>query len=94
MASDNDYYPIQNQQLTIPLTTSVDGEVCASIIIIGDDIMEPNELFQVLITAVNANDAVPAVFRITIADDGDGMVKDFNLVPSQCNNKSLHQSYS
>lgn len=94
MASDNDYYPIQNQQLTIPLTTSVDGEVCASIIIIGDDIMEPNELFQVLITAVNANDAVPAVFRITIADDGDGMVKDFNLIPSQCNNKSLHQSYS
>ena len=82
MVSDNDYYPIQNQQLTIPLTTPIGGEICASIIIIGDDIREQSELFQVLITAVNTNDVVSTVFRITIADDGDGMVKDFPLLPS------------
>ena len=81
VVSDNDYYPIQNQQLAIPLTTAVGGQVCASIIIIGDDIMESDELFQVVITAVNSNDAVPAVFRITIADDGDGMVNDFSQIP-------------
>ncbi len=72
MASNNDYFPIQNQPLTIPSSTPIGGQVCILIVIIGDDIRELSELFQVVFTAANDNDVVPAVFRITIADDGDG----------------------
>ena len=72
MASDNDYYPFQNQLLTVSSTTPLGGQVCTSIIIIGDDILESNELFQVAIVAEDSNDSVPPVFRINIADDGDG----------------------
>ena len=72
MASNNDYFPIQNQSLTIPSSTPIGGQVCTPIIIIGDDIRELSELFQVVFTATDDNDVVPAVFRITIADDGDG----------------------
>ena len=72
VASDDDYFPIQNQPLTISSTSTVGEEVCTSIIIIGDKIRELSELFQVVFTAVDDNDVVPVVFRITIADDGDG----------------------
>ena len=72
VASNNDYFPIQNQPLTIPSSTPIGGQVCTPIIIIGDDIRELSELFQVVFTAADDNDVVPAVFRITIADDGDG----------------------
>ena len=71
VVSDNDYYPLQNQRLNIPSSTPVNAEVCSAVTIIGDDIMEGDELFQVAISAVDSNDNVPAVFRITIADDGD-----------------------
>ena len=46
--------------------------MCTSIVIIGDDVRESDELFQVAISAVNSNDVVPTIFRITITDDGDG----------------------
>ena len=46
--------------------------MCTPIIIIGDEIRESSEVFQVVFTAADDNDEVPAVFRITIADDGDG----------------------
>ena len=72
MASNNDYFPIQNQPLTITSSTPLGGQVCTPIIIIGDEIRESSELFQVVFTAADDNDVVPAVFRITIADDGDG----------------------
>jgi hypothetical protein len=72
VASNNDYFPIQNQPLTILSSTLIGGQVCTSIVIIGDDIRELSELFQVVFSAANDNDVVPAVFRITIADDGDG----------------------
>ena len=71
MALDNDYFPILNQPLTIPSSTPVGGQVCMPVVIIGDEIREPSELFQVIFTAADDNDVVPAVFRITIADDGD-----------------------
>lgn len=72
MASDNDYFSILNQPLTIPSSTLVGGQVCLPVVIIGDEIRELSELFQVVFTAADDNDVVPAVFRITIADDGDG----------------------
>ena len=72
MASNNDYFPIQNQPLTILSSSLVGAQVCTPIVIIGDDIRELSEFFQVVFTAVDDNDVVPAVFRITIADDGDG----------------------
>ena len=75
VASDNDYYPVQNQLLTIPSTTAVNGQVCTSFIVIGDDVRESTELFQVVLSAVDSNDNVPLVFRITITDDGDGKLK-------------------
>ena len=46
--------------------------MCTPIVIIGDEIRELSELFQVVFTAADDNDVVPAVFRITITDDGDG----------------------
>ena len=72
MASDNDYYPFQNRLLIVPSTTPLGGQVCTSIIIIGDDVLESNELFQVAIVPEDINDTTPPVFRINIADDGDG----------------------
>ena len=72
VVSDDDYVPINNQPLTIPSSTSVGEQVCASVIVIGDDIREQNEFFDVVLTETNSNDVVPSVFRITIEDDGDG----------------------
>lgn len=57
----------------IPSTTAVGVQVCTPITIIGDDIIEPDEFFQVAFSVVDSDDtAQSSVFRITIADDGDG----------------------
>ena len=72
MASNNDYFPIQDQLLTIPPPTPVGGQVCMPIVIIGDEIRELSELFLVVFTAADDNDVVPVEFLIIILDDGDG----------------------
>ena len=56
VASNNDYFPIQNQPLTISSSTPVGGQVCTPIVIIGDEIRESSELFQVVFTAADDND--------------------------------------
>lgn len=72
MASDNDYYPFQNDLLIVPSMTPLGGQVCTSVIVIGDDVLELDELFQVAIVAEDSNDVVPLVFRINIVNDDDG----------------------
>ena len=72
MASNNDYFPIQDQPLIFPPPTLIGEQVCTPIVIIGDEIRELDELFQVVFTAADDNDLVPSVFRVLIGDDGDG----------------------
>ena len=73
VVSDDDYVQIDNQPLTIPSSTSVGEQVCMPVTIIGDDIREPDEFFEVILTVTNSNDVVSSLFRIIIEDDGDGI---------------------
>ena len=70
----NDFEPLDNLILTIPSSTSVGVEQCQSVTIVGDNIRESDEMFQVLVTPVNSEDSItgPDTVTVTILDDGDG----------------------
>ena len=59
--------------LTIAAGSAVNTEVCGSVMVIGDLIREPNEMFTVRLTPRNSNDEISTVveFRVTIQDDND-----------------------
>ena len=59
--------------LTIAAGSAVNTEVCGSVMVIGDLIREPDEMFTVQLTPRNSNDDISTVveFRVTIEDDGD-----------------------
>ena len=60
--------------LTIPSSTSVGINQCQSVTIVGDNIRESDEMFQILVTPVNPEDSItgPDTVTVTILDDGDG----------------------
>ena len=60
--------------LIIPSSSSVGVDRCQSVTIVGDNIRESDEMFQVLATPVNAKDSIvgPDTVTVTIVDDGDG----------------------
>ena len=60
--------------LIIPSSSSVGVVWCQSVTIVGDNIRESDEMFQVLVTPVNAKDSIigPDMVTVTILDDGDG----------------------
>ena len=60
--------------LIIPFSSSVGVDRCQSVTIVGDNIRESDEMFQVLATPVNAKDSIigPDTVTVTIVDDGDG----------------------
>ena len=60
--------------LIIPSSSSVGVDWCQSVTIVGDNIRESDEMFQVLATPVNAKDSIigPDTVTVTIVDDGDG----------------------
>ena len=65
---------LDNLILIIPSSTSVGGEQCQSVTIVGDNIRESDEMFQVLVTPVNPEDSItgPDTVTVTVLDDGDG----------------------
>ena len=67
---------LDNQMLIIPSSSSVGAERCQSVTIVGDNIRESDEMFQVLVTPVDSDDTVEgsSTFNITInSEPGDGM---------------------
>ena len=68
--------------LTIPSSTSVGVNQCQSVIIVGDNIRESDEMFQVLVTPADSDDMVTgsSTFSITInSEPGDSMSCYTNL---------------
>ena len=76
---------LDNQMLIIPSSTSVGVDQCQSVTIVGDNIRESDEMFQVLVTPADSDDTVAgsSTFNITInSEPGDGM--PCSTVPSNC----------
>ena len=62
--------------LIIPSSSSVGAERCQSVTIVGDNIRESDEMFQVSVTPADSDDTVAgsSTFSITInSEPGDGM---------------------
>ena len=68
-----DYQELVDATLTIAAGSAINTEVCGSVMVIGDLIREPNEVFTVHLTPQNSNDDISTVveFRVTIRDDND-----------------------
>ena len=48
-------------------------EVCRDVFVKGDDILEPDEAFNVILETVDSDDTLSSLsFRVEIEDDGDG----------------------
>ena len=72
----NDFEPLDTLMLTFPSSTSVGVNQCQSVTIVGDNIRENDEMFQVLVTPADSDDMVTgsSTFNITInSEPGDSM---------------------
>ena len=92
----NDFVALDNQLLTIPSSTALGVNVCQTVTIVGDNIVESNEMFQVVVTPADSDDQVsdPPRFTITITSEpGDGMLTlhESSLVLSFLKNSSALQ---
>ena len=89
----NDFVALDNQLLTIPSSTTLGVNECQTVTIVGDNIMENNEMFQVVVTPVDSDDQVSGTPRFTItitSEPGDGMLTlhESSLVLSFLTNSS------
>lgn len=75
---NSDYVPLSEVIVGFPTNPSpmVGSVICQTITIIGDDVMEENETFAVVMTPENDFDDIIglASVTITIPADGDGKV--------------------
>ena len=73
---NSDYVPLSDVILGFPASPSLQegSSVCQTVTIIGDDIMEPDETFTVIMTPENSMDVImgSTAVTITIPDDQDG----------------------
>jgi len=72
----NDYVALDNLRLTIPSNSAVGASACGSVTIVGDDIAENEEVFQVLVITDDSDDQISGTPRFTItitSESGDGM---------------------
>jgi len=61
--------------VTIPSNSAVGTSACGSVTIVGDDIVENDEVFQVLVTPDDSDDQILGTPRFTItitSESGDG----------------------
>ena len=61
--------------MTIPSNSAVGASACGSVTIVGDDIVENDEVFQVLVTPEDSDDQISGTPRFTItitSESGDG----------------------
>ena len=67
-----DYEELIDVPLTILSGSSMGTQECKTVRVIGDDVIEGNEFFNVLLRTVNENDVLTETFiRIIITDDND-----------------------
>jgi len=67
---------LENLLLTFPSNSAVGTSMCGSVTIVGDDIVENDEVFQVLVTPDDSDDQITGTPRFTItitSESGDGM---------------------
>jgi len=72
----NDFVALDNLLLTFPSNSAVGASVCESVTIVGDNIMENDEVFQVLVSSDDSDDQITGTPRFTItitSESGDGM---------------------
>ena len=61
--------------MTIPSNSAVGASACGSVTIVGDDIVENDEVFQVMVTPDDSDDQIAGTPRFTItitSESGDG----------------------
>jgi len=72
----NDFVALDNLLLTFSSNSAVGTSMCGSVTIVGDNIVENEEMFQVMVTPDDSDDQIVGTshFTITIASEpGDGM---------------------
>ena len=74
-ADSNDFVELENLLLTIPSSSAVGDSTCQSVTIVGDDVLESDEIFTVILYPVNPEDSIngSSTSTVTILNDGDGM---------------------
>jgi len=74
-ADSNDFVELENLLLTILSSSVVGDSVCRSVTIVGDDVLESDEIFTVILYPVNPEDSIMGsnTSTVTILNDGDGM---------------------
>ena len=73
-----DFGVLNDAQIQFSSSDSTGTEMCHDVTIVGDDIKENTEFFQVMLTPVAAQDNVEGSNRITISitDDVDSKFRD------------------
>jgi len=69
----NDFVALDNLLLTFPSNSAVGASVCESVTIVGDNIIENDEVFQVLVTPDDSDDQITTQI---------GSVQAFDMCPS------------
>lgn len=74
-ADSNDFVELDNLLLTIPSSSVVGDSTCQSVTIVGDDVLESDEIFTVILYPMNPEDSITGsnTSTVTILNDGDGM---------------------
>ena len=90
-ASGSVDFMLLTSEVVIPSTTAQDQSVCvAAVVIFGDDIVEGNEMFQLMIQPTNTLDMVLAdrsTVNVTIVDDdGKHKLLNYNYCSTNLNN--------
>jgi hypothetical protein len=69
-APSSDYQELENETLTIPAGSVQFSQSCGSVLVIGDIMEEPNEIFNVEITPANDNDVISLdSFKVIILEN-------------------------
>jgi len=72
----NDFIALENLLLTFPSNSAVGTSMCGSVTIVGNNIVENEEMFQVMVTPDDSDDQIVGTPRFTItivSESGDGM---------------------
>ena len=75
LAAGVDYQEPVNVILTIPASSATNFTACATVLVIGDELQEDDEMFNIRLETVHENDnLVASSFLVTIVDDGDSEI--------------------